>query len=62
MYLVAIKHFWFFVSAEIPEDRAKCNVNGKIYRDGDWFLAEEDPNLSCVCQEGYKGILNQTHL
>ncbi|XP_025269544.1 kielin/chordin-like protein [Camponotus floridanus] len=38
-----------------PEERPTCNVNGKIYKDGEYFNVESDPDLNCICQEGYKG-------
>lgn len=41
--------------AEKPEDRAICNVDGKEYRDGEYFSVESDPDLNCVCQPGYEG-------
>lgn len=44
-----------YVVAENPEERPICNVNGKIYKDGEYFNVESDPDLNCVCQEGYKG-------
>ncbi|KAL0132314.1 hypothetical protein PUN28_000240 [Cardiocondyla obscurior] len=43
------------VCPEKPEDRATCIVNGKEYRDGDYFTVESEPDLSCICQPGYKG-------
>ncbi|XP_011167651.2 uncharacterized protein LOC105201361 [Solenopsis invicta] len=43
------------VCPENPEDRAICNVDGKIYRDGEFFAVEGEPDLRCVCQPGYKG-------
>jgi hypothetical protein len=43
------------VCPENPEDRATCNVDGKIYREGDYFQIESDPDLSCNCQPGYEG-------
>ncbi|XP_072763965.1 uncharacterized protein [Anoplolepis gracilipes] len=36
-------------------ERPTCNVNGKIYQDGEYFKVESDPDLNCVCQEGYQG-------
>lgn len=42
-------------SAENPEDRAICDVDGKEYRDGEYFNVAEDPDLNCVCQPGYLG-------
>lgn len=41
--------------AEYPEDRPICNVNGTIYRDGEYFDVPNEPDLTCICQKGYKG-------
>ncbi|XP_029659621.1 kielin/chordin-like protein [Formica exsecta] len=43
------------ICPESPEERPTCNVNGRIYKDGEYFNVENDPELNCVCQEGYKG-------
>ncbi|KAL6429458.1 hypothetical protein ACFW04_008251 [Cataglyphis niger] len=43
------------ICPESPEERPTCNVNGKIYKDGEYFNVENDPDLNCVCQEGYQG-------
>ncbi|XP_012539782.2 kielin/chordin-like protein isoform X1 [Monomorium pharaonis] len=43
------------VCPEKPEDRAICNVNGKEYKDGEYFTIENEPDLNCVCQPGYEG-------
>ncbi|XP_011641422.1 uncharacterized protein LOC105429889 [Pogonomyrmex barbatus] len=43
------------VCPEKPEDRAICNVDGKEYKDGEYFTVESDPDLSCICQPGYEG-------
>ncbi|XP_012059219.1 PREDICTED: kielin/chordin-like protein [Atta cephalotes] len=43
------------VCPENPEDRATCNVNGKEYKEGEYFSIENDPDLICTCQPGYKG-------
>lgn len=47
--------------AENPEDRATCNVNGKEYKEGDYFSIENDPDLTCTCQPDYKGKDNLRH-
>jgi len=43
------------VCPENSRDRAICNVNGKEYRDGEYFKVESEPDLNCVCQPGYEG-------
>jgi len=47
--------------AEKPEDRAVCNVDGKEYKDGEYFNVESEPDLICVCQPGYEGKDNLWH-
>lgn len=42
-------------SAENQEDRAICVVDGKTYKEGQHFKVASDPELTCVCQAGYKG-------
>lgn len=37
------------------EDRATCNVDGKEYKEGEYFSVENEPDLSCICQPGYEG-------
>ncbi|EFN76038.1 hypothetical protein EAI_16141, partial [Harpegnathos saltator] len=41
--------------SEKPEDVATCVVNGKTYKDGEYFTVEEDPEMTCICQPGYEG-------
>ncbi|XP_074114878.1 LOW QUALITY PROTEIN: uncharacterized protein LOC141537656 [Cotesia typhae] len=43
------------VCPESLEDRATCDVNGKEYKDGEYFELESDPDKSCICQPGYTG-------
>ncbi|XP_034196203.2 uncharacterized protein LOC117611886 [Osmia lignaria lignaria] len=44
------------VCPEKGEERATCEVDGKIYMDGEFFKPNSsDPDLSCYCQPGYKG-------
>ncbi|XP_011060321.1 PREDICTED: uncharacterized protein LOC105149534 [Acromyrmex echinatior] len=43
------------ICPERPEDIPVCNVNGHIYRDGEYFKVDEEPDLICICQPGYKG-------
>ncbi|KAK0098262.1 hypothetical protein PV326_010027 [Microctonus aethiopoides] len=38
-----------------PEDRPKCEVDGKIYRDGEKFTPKSEPHKQCICGPGYKG-------
>ncbi|KAK0181475.1 hypothetical protein PV327_003757 [Microctonus hyperodae] len=38
-----------------PEDRPKCFVDGKIYRDGEEFIPKSEPHKKCICGPGYKG-------
>ncbi|XP_043277578.1 uncharacterized protein [Venturia canescens] len=35
--------------------RAICIVDGKTYRDGEYFKPAAEPHKSCYCGEGYKG-------
>ncbi|XP_015429602.1 PREDICTED: uncharacterized protein LOC107186280 [Dufourea novaeangliae] len=37
------------------EERATCEVDGKIYKDGEYFEPKSDPELDCYCMPGYKG-------
>ncbi|XP_011152192.1 uncharacterized protein LOC105190889 [Harpegnathos saltator] len=43
------------ICPEKPEDVATCVVNGKTYKDGEYFTVEEDPEMTCICQPGYEG-------
>ncbi|KAL0132317.1 hypothetical protein PUN28_000241 [Cardiocondyla obscurior] len=43
------------ICPENPEDRAICNVSGTVYKDGEYFNVEGEPDLNCVCQPGYEG-------
>ncbi|KAK0181478.1 hypothetical protein PV327_003759 [Microctonus hyperodae] len=43
------------VCPENPEDRATCVVDGKTYKEGEYFKDPSDPNKDCVCQAGYEG-------
>ncbi|XP_018313792.1 uncharacterized protein [Mycetomoellerius zeteki] len=37
------------------EDIPVCDVNGHMYRDGEYFVVNEEPDLICICQPEYKG-------
>ncbi|XP_076245260.1 uncharacterized protein LOC143185854 [Calliopsis andreniformis] len=37
------------------EERATCEVDGKIYKDGEYFKPESEPEKECYCKPGYKG-------
>ncbi|XP_043277607.1 uncharacterized protein [Venturia canescens] len=37
------------------EDRATCIVDGKTYRDGEYFEPAGEPHKSCYCAAGYAG-------
>uniref|UniRef100_V9III8 VWFC domain-containing protein n=1 Tax=Apis cerana TaxID=7461 RepID=V9III8_APICE len=37
------------------EKRATCEVDGKVYLDGEYFSPKSDPNLDCYCMPGYTG-------
>lgn len=52
------KYFFMTNIAENPEDRAICEVNGKEYRDGEYFSLENEPDKNCICSPGYKGKFN----
>ncbi|XP_011156600.1 uncharacterized protein LOC105193732 [Solenopsis invicta] len=43
------------ICSEEWETRYKCNVNGKIYLEGEYFYVDQESDLTCVCQSGYKG-------
>lgn len=43
------------ICSEKPEDRATCEVDGKIYKDGEEFVSKSEPNKRCFCGPGYKG-------
>ncbi|XP_057328661.1 kielin/chordin-like protein [Microplitis mediator] len=40
---------------ETPKDRVTCQVDGKEYKEGEYFEVESDSDLNCVCHPGYKG-------
>lgn len=46
------------LSAAKQEDIPTCVVNGKTYKEGEYFKAEEDPEMTCICQPGYEGNEN----
>ncbi|XP_011870135.1 PREDICTED: uncharacterized protein LOC105563281 [Vollenhovia emeryi] len=37
------------------KERHVCIVDTKVYMDGEYFPAKEDPRLTCVCKPGYEG-------
>ncbi|XP_054006378.1 kielin/chordin-like protein [Hylaeus anthracinus] len=37
------------------EERPTCEVDGKTYTYGDYFVPESEPDKECYCMEGYKG-------
>ncbi|XP_076668148.1 kielin/chordin-like protein [Andrena cerasifolii] len=43
------------ICPEDEKDRATCEVDGKVYKDGEFFQPESDPENNCVCMPGYKG-------
>ncbi|XP_014473598.1 PREDICTED: kielin/chordin-like protein [Dinoponera quadriceps] len=43
------------ICPENPEDRATCVVDGKTYKDGEYFTVEDEPDTTCICQPGYEG-------
>ncbi|XP_008543501.1 kielin/chordin-like protein [Microplitis demolitor] len=43
------------VCPENPEDRPTCEVDGKIYKDGEFFKPSSEPNKNCYCGPGYTG-------
>uniref|UniRef100_A0A0C9QL74 Wisp2 protein n=1 Tax=Fopius arisanus TaxID=64838 RepID=A0A0C9QL74_9HYME len=38
-----------------PDDRPKCEVDGKTYYDGEYFEPQGKPKKACWCGPGYKG-------
>ncbi|XP_033176235.1 uncharacterized protein LOC100740289 isoform X3 [Bombus impatiens] len=36
-------------------DNTTCNVNGKVYKAGEFFYPNANPKLLCLCMEGYTG-------
>lgn len=42
-------------SAENSEDIPTCEVDGKIYKDGEYFKPAAEPNKNCYCAPGYTG-------
>lgn len=44
--------------AEKPEDRATCEVDGKIYKDGEYFVPASETDKSCYCGPNYNGMKN----
>ncbi|KYM89766.1 hypothetical protein ALC53_02078, partial [Atta colombica] len=43
------------VQNQIMEEIPVCNVNGHIYLDDESFKVDEESDLICTCQPGYKG-------
>ncbi|XP_029659622.1 uncharacterized protein LOC115233382 [Formica exsecta] len=43
------------ICPEKLEDRATCVVDGKIYKDGEYFEVKNESELNCICLPGYKG-------
>lgn len=41
---------------EEGEERPTCNVDGVIYKDGDYFIPKSEPEKECYCMSGYQGI------
>lgn len=37
------------------EKRATCEVDGKVFLDGEYFSPKSDPSLDCYCMPGYAG-------
>ncbi|XP_053971406.1 kielin/chordin-like protein [Hylaeus volcanicus] len=44
-----------YVCLEEGQKKPTCEVDGKIYEDGDYFQPESEPEKSCYCMEGYTG-------
>ncbi|XP_071861944.1 uncharacterized protein isoform X4 [Bombus fervidus] len=40
---------------EEEADNITCNVDGKVYKAGEYFYPNADPKLLCLCMEGYTG-------
>ncbi|XP_071861941.1 uncharacterized protein isoform X2 [Bombus fervidus] len=40
---------------DIGKSDATCNVDGKVYRAGQFFNPNSNPKLMCVCLDGYTG-------
>ncbi|XP_063982087.1 uncharacterized protein LOC135165078 [Diachasmimorpha longicaudata] len=38
-----------------PRDIPTCEVDGKVYKDGEYFQPSSEPNKRCFCGPGYKG-------
>ncbi|XP_050584352.1 uncharacterized protein LOC126919334 isoform X1 [Bombus affinis] len=36
-------------------DNTTCNVDGKVYKAGEYFYPNANPKLLCICMEGYAG-------
>ncbi|XP_033176236.1 uncharacterized protein LOC100740289 isoform X4 [Bombus impatiens] len=41
-------------------DNTTCNVNGKVYKAGEFFYPNANPKLLCLCMEGYTASPNDT--
>ncbi|CAG5099468.1 Protein of unknown function, partial [Cotesia congregata] len=39
----------------MPEDIPTCQIDGKIYKDGEYFKPTAEPNKNCYCAPGYTG-------
>lgn len=47
---------WILIFTKIlGQSEFHCNVDGKIYKIGQEFYPQENPDLVCHCLEGYNG-------
>lgn len=53
-YYVALIVFFMI---DIGKSDAICNVDGKVYRAGQFFNPSSNSKLMCVCLDGYTGII-----
>ncbi|CAL7945679.1 unnamed protein product [Xylocopa violacea] len=44
-----------YVCSEEERKNTTCEVDGKTYRDGDYFRPKSDPDTDCYCMPGYTG-------
>ena len=53
------KDLWFWLCFLDMEDtdNTTCNVDGKVYKAGEYFYPNANPKLLCMCMEGYAGII-----
>ena len=50
-----LKRIRFWSSVKEGEEWSTCEVDGHVYKDGEFFKPASDPENNCICMPGYKG-------